>query len=279
MFDAAQYRLCLQQLSRTLQALPRDATVPRADLLVLRAEALVQMGDQTTARETTTTVEKLLADATATDAARLVVARARALRLLIAASKAGTFDPGGGAAPIKLTDLAARRAAYAALLDRALADAKAGLDKALAAADLPTSKEALPRITDAQCLELVATGSDTQSRALYDKLGEHARGLIDAELAKISQRVSDIRTASDRVDGVVTAGGWWWGGVPLRRGLWSSDRDALRDALATLDQIAEVCTRASAFSRNSGGDPKKWTDLRSRTIVLSERARTLLDSE
>lgn len=278
MYSAAQYKLCLQQASRSLAA--KNKPISRAAVQLVRGDCLLQLEDASTARQAYVQAEnEAKKDADNSDS-RDLFAQARATRLLISASKGGAYDAGDGSAPIKLTDTAQRPTALQSLLAKKLKEATPELEKARAANDLPTIAKALPEVMDIQCIELAATGKQEQAAALYRELGQRGRTLIDRELRVIDEKVNTIQNAANSSAGYVTVGGGlWWGDTAIRRGLYSTDRDNLRGVLTELNQINEACEHAMRIARNTGGQPQGWDELVTRTTALAERTQGILDND
>lgn len=277
MYAAGEFRLALQQISRILPAAPPST---RAQLFFLRGQSLLQLDDIASARLALDMVDREAARAPATDELRLISARARADRILIEMSRAGRVTL-SGREPVAIADPAARAGLYALIFEERMAALTPDVQRAQSANDLPTIRNLLPRVYDVHSLEIAATGNDTRTAEIYRSLGARARLLIDRELQLMNTRVISIRDAASRTESFVAprVTGTWWSSTAIRRGLHSTDRDALRQILGELGRINEVSDQARAYAVSLGRVPQGWDDLITRTRVLAEMTQGVLDGE
>lgn len=277
MYSAGQHKLCLQQIPRALAL--KDAQ-GKAQLLCLRGECLLALKDPSASRAAFTAAERMAEESSDLDE-RLAGARARTWGMLIASSKAGMFDLGAGKGGVAIDTDDGRKAALPVLRDAKADAAQKAVAKALDARDLPSVRAALPEVSDLQAAELTLSGKDEEARSLFAKLGEHARGLIVAEMDLLTARVDGIRSAANQADAYVGPAitGTWWATIPVRRGLHSEDREALRNAIDTCDMIQDACVRAMGFCRRAMLDSGKWEPVRSRAAQLRESAQQVLNAE
>lgn len=277
MYAAGEHRLTLQQISRILQGSPPAV---RAQLFFIRAQALLQLEDPATARQALDMVEREAARSPEDPAIRSIAARARADRILIGLSRAGSVTlPGRD--PVPLADTAARAELYRLLFEERLAALQPDLPQINSASDLPTLSAFLPRVFDVHSLEIAATGNDARTGEIYAALGTRARTLIDRELQLLGTRIAAIRDNASRTETFAGAAvtGTWWASTPIRRGLHSNDRQALRQILSDLTRILDVCEQARSYAISLGRTPQGWDDLITRTRVLGEQAQGVLDGE
>lgn len=226
MYAAGEHRLALQQISRILQGSPPAV---RAQLFFIRAQALLQLEDPATARQALDMVEREATRSPEDPAIRSIAARARADRILIGLSRAGSVTlPGRD--PVPLADTAARAELYSLLFEERLAALQPDLPQINSANDLPTISGFLPRVFDIHSLEIAATGDDARTGKICAALGTRARTLIDRELQLLGTRILSIRDTASRTETFAgaTVTGTWWASTPIRRGLHSTDRQALR---------------------------------------------------
>lgn len=277
-YAAGEYRVALQQAPRTL-ATTQDPAL-RAELHYLRGQCLIKLDDAYTAKLALNAAEQEANKAGNVGESRVTGAKARADRLLIEASKAGKVQL-PGKEPTALSDDAARAGLYAGLLEVKLEQMSPAVAKAESARDLPTIKEVLPRAFDVHALELAATGTEEKSTAIYRGLGSRARELLSTELGVLQERIDGIRRNADQTQTYTgpTVSGTWWGGVAVRRGLYSTDRDALRQTIEQLGRVYETCEMAVNLAQKLGSQPQGWDELMTRTRVLAERAKSVLEGE
>jgi hypothetical protein len=272
MHDAGEYRICIHQIGRILRLGP-SKSFDKDDLLLLRGDCLLHLEDPGTAK---------LAYQAAMNSKNLDQAReARAMALLISRSTKLAYKPRtGDADTINIAPHASRPRALAALLNDELTAAKPIIDRAKSAENLVPIMDALPRFYDLYALERTATGGDGETRPILRSVGEHARTLIDHELALMDQKVADVEKRADQQIGAPYGGGnaWWWAGS-TRRGLWTDDRNELRDNIDYLTKIADTARMGPQIAVSFDGDPKLWDPLIQRSVEILQPAQRVLDAE
>jgi hypothetical protein len=279
MHDAAQYRACLQQIARLMRAggtpgASADAkALERFDLLLLRGDCLIHLEDPATAK---------LAYAAVKDSPDPRQSQeARALMLLLNRSVKVVYTPraGGNGDGINITAHDRRTAALNALLHDELASAQPEFDKAKSAENLQPIAAALPRLYDLYAVEKTGTGADTNLRPVLMAIGDRARTLISHELQAMEEHIAAIEKRADQqVDWVGPGIGWWAGGT-TRRGLYTDDRNELRDLNEYLTKIADTTQLGRRASLSFGADGTLWDPLIERAARAVRYSQEVMDAE
>lgn len=276
-FDAGQFRPCLQKISGAL-ASPEAKSDPqtRYDLLMLRGEAMLRLGERRMAADAFRSAANVLKQKD--DRKRLADATATAL-LVDAAHRTDhgtTYTPAGDASePIDIIEPDSRKRAQAALFADALVANRPKIDQALRAATLVRIQELLPILRNLYTMELAATGDAAQTMPLARALGQHARDLIAGEFSRISERLDSIALAAADAMFVVSPGAP--SEVLALRGLNSRERDELHGLADALAKAEHVAQQGRWISRQTDGPTEAWEALLADCSELKSRAQQLWD--
>ena len=260
LMNAGKYKEALQSIAKSTATMTRDSDRDQQyQLLMLKGECLLQTGSYGAATTAFDAAAK-----SATDAKQIAPARANAL--LIRAAQAGKYRPRtGNAQPIDIVPIATRPAAMAAMRSDMARQIKPQLDRALNGNTLPPMFEVLPKLLDIGFLEYTADGSAPNTRADLQQLGGQARELMNSELRRISQQTRVIEN---------NAGSSWDGNT---RGLYSTERDALKNNATYLKQIEQTAREARRRAIELGFDGKAWEPVIADAADLADRTNALVE--
>jgi hypothetical protein len=283
MYAAAQYRICAQQVARVLNMkTPAAQVFDRGELLALRADCLLNLGDRAGAIRAYTDAQK--------SGNPDVWCHARAMELLVKSGKyrpkpaptattspSTDVDPGAG-----VTDDAAMKQAMSDLLDVQRQRAEPKLRAAERAQNLAPILDALPEMMDLYALERTATGDTADIAPRIRDIGTIARSQMARELGRIDVRVQQLEgtaNSSDSGGGRQAGGngGTWWSGAG-RRGLFSNERDDLRQTVDYVAKIQATAERGQHLARDFNGRPETWDPLITQCTTIDARANGLLDT-
>ena len=195
--DAGQFKDAITVVTQALtRTRPDDDSAQRAQLLTIKGEALLRMGQTATAASTFDMAVKSAPDVR-------TAALARANGLLIRAASQGKYRPkSGGAQPIDIIDPESRKQAFAALREDLSRTVKPKMQSTLNGKTLPPLLDVLPAVMDLGYLEYAATGSAPTARDDLKELGARARDLMNSELRKLRHQI-DVLEEHRVVGGVV----------------------------------------------------------------------------
>ena len=274
MHDAGQYRICLQQIARILRLANAEKTYDRYDLLLLRGDCLLHLEDPATA--------KFAYAAAAKSPVAEQAREARATLLLLQRSSKMTYVPRGrrdSGDPVDLKSKEGRIEALRALLEDELSAGESDFRRAIHAENLAPIQDVLPRLADLYAVERIATGKDSNVRPFLEAIGQRARRLVDRELGLSEQSVTAVESrANQRVDAPIASSNWWSDGY-TRRGLYSKDRQALRDLSEYLDRIEEEARLGRQLAASFDSDATEWDSFVARASKAARHARDVLDGE
>jgi hypothetical protein len=290
MYAAAQYRTCVQQIARVLNLkTPAAQDYDRGALLALRGDCLLNLGDRTGAIKAYTDAQKTKQPE--------AWCHARAMELLVRSGKykpkpaaaatgstaAADPDPAAGVADdIKM------KQAMMDLLDVQRKRAEPKMRAAEQAQNLTPMIDALPEMMDLYALEKTSTGDVADIAPRMKDIGQRARSMIGRELSQLDVRVQQLEAmanssvdTSGRGGGGLGRGGGGGGrgwSDSTRRGLFSNERDGLRDTLDYVAKIQATAERGQRIANDFGGQPEAWDQLISQCGLIQARAEGLLDS-
>lgn len=273
MYNAGQYRLCLQQIARVMRQLDRNST-DRYALLLLRGDCLLQLHDGATAKEAYKDAQK--------SADLDQAAEAYAMSFLISNSPGLKYTPGGGGEPISIIDRASRKLAMQALLTDQLQSSGIEIRAALTAQDMQPIFQVWPKLRALYALEVVSTGRTDQVEPLFREVGQSARDVLSRQLSIMNQKLQQIATKSVQPGGatVVQAGGAWWEDPGLvRMGLTPDDRQTLREILDYCPQLIDNAQHGLSIAQRLGGEPQAWQAIIDQANQIAEQANSVLYQE
>jgi tetratricopeptide (TPR) repeat protein len=258
--DAGQFKDAITIVTQSLtRSRPDDDSAQRGQLLTIKGEALLRMGQTATAASTFDMAVKSAPDVR-------TAALARANSLLIRASSQGKYRPRtGGGQPIEIIDPESRKQAFAALREDLSRTVKPKMQAALNGNTLPPLLDVLPSVMDLGYLEYAANGSAPTARDDLKELGAHARDLMNSELRKLRHQIDVLEDASNSTDN--------WN----RRGLFSNERKWLTDQLPYLRRIEKTARDARSRARELGFDGAAWEPIIADAGDQADRAQAMLD--
>jgi hypothetical protein len=287
MHDAGQYRTCLQQIARLMRAggtpnTSADAkALERFDLLLLRGDCLIHLEDPATAKLAYAAVKDSPDPKQSQEARATLLLLTRSVKVVYtpktpaAAADSGTAAGDG----INITAHDRRTRALRALLDDELAASQPEFDKARSADNLQPIAAALPKLYDLYAVEKTATGTDTFMRPILMAIGERARTLIANELQAMEERIAAIEKRADQQLDWVGPGIGWWAGGTTRRGLYTDDRNELRDLNEYLTKIADTTQLGRRAAISFGADGTQWDPLIERAGRDVRYSQEVMDAE
>jgi hypothetical protein len=274
MHDAAQYRICLQQIGRILRSGTAARSYDRYDLLLLRGDCLLHLEDPATAQ--------LAYVAAAKSPVAEQAREGRATALLLQRSTKLTYLPrteNGTGDGINIVSKESRVSALRALLNDELHAGGPDFRRAASADNLVPIHDVLPRLADLYAVERSATGGDAKLRPILESIGQRARNLIGRELDLREQSIVALESrANQRIDAPAFAGRWWWGGE-TRRGLYTTDRRELRDLIDYLQRVEETTKLGQQLALSFDADAKLWDPLIARASKAVRHAQDVLEAE
>jgi hypothetical protein len=273
MFDAKEYRLCLQQIARVMRGADRGGPI-RYPLLLLRGDCLLHLNDGATARDA------YQAAAKAPDLDQS--AEAYATAFLISKSPGLRYTPRTGGQPISIVEEADRNKAMAALLNDEMQGGSAEIRRALSADTMQPILDAWPTLRNLYGLELTATGKTDQVAPLFNELGQHARDVLGRELTMINNKLQQIQNKSAQPGGstMVQSGGVWWADPGIvRMGLTPDDRQVLREIVDYCPKIIDTAQHGLSVANRMGGNSEAWNSLITGAQQAQEQAASILNME
>src|SRR5436190_497403 len=258
--DAGQFKDAITVVTQALtRTRPDDDSAQRAQLLTIKGEALLRMGQTATAASTFDMAVKSAPDVR-------TAALARANGLLIRAASQGKYRPkSGGGQPIDIIDPESRKQAFAALREDLSRTVKPKMQSALNGKTLPPLLDVLPAVMDLGYLEYAATGSAPTARDDLKELGARARELMNSELRKLRHQIDVLEDASNSQDN--------WN----RRGLFSNERNWLANQVPYLRKIETTARDARSRARELGFDGAVWEPIIADAGDQADRAQAMLD--
>lgn len=234
--DAGDYRGALKLIAEGLSG-PDVSPADRAALLMLRAEAMIRLGESRYAADACT-----LAAQTTQDPKQAAIARATAA--LLRKSRNNAYKS------IDIVAPESRQKAFAALYADTQHSLKPRVEAALRASSLQPSQEVLPSLLDLAAMEYLANGSAPNTKETLATLGAHARELMSAEIKRVQARVAQMSHLANSITGDDDGFG--------RRGLQIPEQRELRNDVAYLRQIQSTAQKARARARELGFDGSAW---------------------
>jgi hypothetical protein len=267
MFDARQYRDVVRHAVKVLQLKGESAAAyDRHDVLVLKAEAHLHLGDAEPAA-------KAFEEAAAAAPDEAAAAKHRATAQLARRAKQNVYKPRtpssavGAGEGLSLLDPVARKIALRALYD----DERAAARKRLVAGERATLAE-LVAVLDAaapiRTLELGATGAATESDQVLDPLSDRAHALMKDELKAMTSRVDKLDKAANKKRKM--------GSAYRKRGLAAEEIAELREIVLTCEHHRQAAQR---FGDVVTSYAAKFTAIRSDAGELHERAQKVLSAD
>ena len=242
---------------------PAAEGVDRYELLMLKGESLVQLGQPRYAADAFEDSSEVAADPTKS-------ATAKANEVIIRRSPVLKYAPrtGPDAAPIDIKPPEQRRKAMLMARNDTLASIKSKIDAALKADNLEPMLALLPALRDVVTLEIGGAGELGESKPIFTALGSRARALIAQELKGSRAHVEELNAAASEIVG----NGW----QISRRGLYSPERKDLAALAEYIHQIESTCRDGLRIARMLNGQAGEWEHLASNAADLTLRIETIL---
>ncbi len=255
--DSKDYRDALRTISDALARRDAKDEKTRYQLLMMRGECQLQLGQR---MEAGSAFEGAAKSASNTAEA----ATARANIVLMKASPANKYMAKTGTAQIDILDSESRKQAFAALRDDLLSANQQKIDAAMHDDTLVPTMKILPMVLDIAYLEYATSGSAEKTHTELKQLGEHARSLMGGELSRIRHQTE---RAEDLSNSYLNNG---------RRGLTSTERDELKKSIDYVTQICHTAREARRRAIDLGFDGAPWEPIIADADDLLERQQGVL---
>ena len=182
---------------------------------------------------------------------------AKADALVTERSSMGKFTPrfGSSKEAIDIVPMDSRREAMKAYQAELWSQNKSQIDSALSSTTLPAIEKVFIPLSNMYFLEMAATGDAPETGKVMRDLGQHTYDLMHAEVNRYSTRIDYLTQAANSS----TNGDGNWGGV--RRGLFSNERDELKNAASYLVKLRDRATEYRGIASKLGGNEQKWDGL------------------
>lgn len=277
MYDAKQYRTCLQQIARVI----RQAQVPggawdKYALLLMRADCLLHLRDGASARQAYEAAEKAPTEEQ--------WARARAMAFLISQSPGLKYTPRTAQGePTDITEDANQPKAMNLLLTDELVAIQRDVRRVTTAQNMEPIQEFVPRLQDLYATELIVTGGKSaQVEPIVKEVSQAALGLVQRELNQVGQKMQNIQTSSTQPGGATMMGGstdWWVDPGVVRRGLYPEERQWLREAGDYLNGVEQTAEKGQRMASKLGDQSTQWGAAVTQAQQLQQQAQAILENE
>jgi hypothetical protein len=296
LFTDAQYQPLLNKLARVLQLKgPAAKPYDRVDLELLRADALLQLKQSSSAIAATSEAEKAITDSTD----EKLAARARATALLFKRMQTYTFTPkfppkGQPApAPIDMLDLTKRKDAFTALLGDVQTEVTAKVKTAKSAKVLPPIVDAVRAAGELRAVELTAEQPTDPSAQMADELAAQAKDLIGDSVGKMDKQAKAIDDDANQWSqtvtppqntrtgtGITSRSGNTGPGLAQtyykKKGLTTQETKDLKTIIDTCEKIGAVCRDFEQVSKSAAAGFKTIADA---TAKVEKAATTTLNAD
>jgi hypothetical protein len=242
---------------------PAAEGIDRYELLMLKGESLLQLGQAKYAADAFEDASEATNDPAKS-------AAAKAAEIIIHRSPVMKYVPrtGPDSTPIDIKSPEQRRKAMLAARNDTLASIKQKIDAALKADDLEPMMALLPALRDVVTLEIGGAGELGESKPVFAALGTRARALIAQELKGSRAHVEELNAAASEIVG--------FGYQVSRRGLYSRERKDLAAMTEYIRQIESVSRDGLRIARMFSGEVGEWEHLATAAADLSLRIETIL---
>jgi hypothetical protein len=271
MIDSKQYPDVLKESQRMLQlkgAAAKD--VDRYDVLMLRAEAQLQLKQQGPAAESYTKAAKETSDPTKAGLPKAMVTLLQKSRAFMYTPKPSS-DPTHPGAPLNILEATDRKQALKALFDDEWKPTQQKIDalKKKGNTSLTPIIEASGLAGEMRGLEIAATGSDAQTSTALSDLTDNASRLMNDYLDRSSKRVEDIeRLANLPQSNTIND--------TTRTGLTGTQMNDLKDIAATCDKLTLAAQQVAASAGAKGAD---FQTIAGKSTDLGKHANEVLNGD
>lgn len=172
--------------------------------------------------------------------------------------------------PIPLIEQADRKRAMAALLVDEMAAAGPKIKAATQARGLPPVVDAIKTVADLRAIEIAATGTSDQTKAISGELGAHAHRLMSGALASMSAHVEECWSSASQVEYRVDRTGVMQEKLYGMLGLASAEQNALKETIATCEKIQPIASELAAVTGRAEliADAQEAAKLHARAIEV-----------
>ena len=267
LFDERKYQDVVRHVVKVLQLKGESAaSYDRYEMLVLKAESHLRLGDAEPAAKAFDEAADLAADPAA-------AAKDRATALLVRRAKQNVYRPkttssstaaGEG---LSIVDPVARKLALRALYE----DERAAAGKRLAVPERASLAELLAVLDVAEplrSLELGATGATAETDQVIEPLAKRAHEMIRDELKSMSSRVDKLDKSANKKKKM--------GSAYRKRGLAAEEQSELRDVMQTCETFREAARR---FAGVATVDAARFATIRADALELHEHAGKVLTAD
>ena len=274
-------RDALRLLIRVLELKgPAAAEYDRTELLILRANCLLEIREQRSALDAFAAARKQAIDDSKPDLA----AKAAAMELLITRSSAFQYTPktGDSKEPISILDPLKRPRAMLCLYADEMAAIQAKYKAVLAARNLPPIIEFCKLAVAIRGLELAIDGNNEKTTAMFADLSKHAAALMKSELDAYTNQTEMTLAQADRLitqDYQYTDPATGKSFVQThiqKRGLTPDDTALLR---SIIDNCKRFAPAARDLTTALGNDATLYDASIKRSADVADRAKQVLDTD
>lgn len=231
------------------------------ELLMLRAESLIQLRRTTIAADAFTAAEEA-----APDLARALLANANALA--IEYSVGASYRPVGTQEAIDILDRDARKQAMRMLLTDLTPRARQEYQAAIQATTVAPVESAMQTMYDLYSLDYATETNNQDIPQAIVNLSDHVYKLFERELRRAGGEINFYDRLASAYDDFSGA----------RRGFSSRERDSLEDLLDYLALIEERVLSYHGVAARMENDSQRWERMAAQTVELINRLELLLDT-
>ncbi|HEX3355411.1 MAG TPA: hypothetical protein VHS31_00420 [Tepidisphaeraceae bacterium] len=269
--DAKRYPEVLAESQRMLALKgPAAKDIDKYEVLLLRAEAQMQLKQQSTASASYQQATKETADPSKAGVAKAMATLVQRSRAFMFTPKASS-DPTKTIAPLNILDPTERKAALSALFDEEWTPTQAKIDafKKQGATSLPPILQAADLAGEMRGLEIAATGKDTKTSTALSDLTENASKLMNDYLERATRDVEDIdRKANYPVDTTTYQ--------TTRRGLTSPQMADLKTIISNCQRLTLA---AQQVASSAGANGAAFNSIAGKSTDLAKRASEVLNAD
>jgi hypothetical protein len=269
-FDAGDYRAALKSIAESLSQkqspLPPDQ---QYSLLMLKGEALLNIGERTYAIDAFNAASRAAADAHNIKNAAL----AKADAVLIQRSQGAVYKPAGDKDGINIVSAKTRPKAMQAAYDDLFAQYQDKFKAVLEGKSLPPMLQLVPTLGDLYVLESAATGEPKKTTEILKSFGLHARALMGKELERENRRVEELTILANSLIG----NDFVIGTTLDRRGLWTPERRELEDIIDYVQKIQKAAQKGRQIAISFGFTGENWDGIIAQAGDVLDHAQELWD--
>ena len=271
MLDSKQYPEVLKESQRMLTlkgAAAKD--VDKYDVLMLRAEAQLQLKQQGPAIESYNKAVKETSDPTKAGVPKAMVKLIQKSKAFVYTPKPSN-DPTHPGAPLNILDPKERKTALKALFDDEWKPTQAKIDelKKRGNTSLTPVIEASGLAGEMRGLEIAATGTDAETSTALSDLTDNASRLMTDYLDRSTKRVEDI----DRAANLPQSNNI---NETNRMGLTAAQANDLRDIAATCEKLTLAADQVAA---SAGAKAADFKTISGKAADLGKHANDVLNAD